>query len=260
MHLSPFRQLNIYWLCLLFSFSVLLSETGKEKDGGIVKVVEDVSVLETVPSDEHFASFLVATIVLFFHDCIRWLPAFSDALAFALCRISSLEAGSFVLLFSFDVFESIESRLFEFGADSTWLPPSSRERLRGLSVRCRPASISARVVARLLFGVPMPPMEPGGLPLGSAFGLFSTDFDALNFDRVLTPLVLGVAGLEAIAWSLTLPFSGIECFCCDLFFIAGLLLCVSATFLFSLEPPLLGSVRCPLWPFFVSLIDVASSA
>ena len=92
------------------------------------------------------------------------------------------------------------------------------------------------MVARLLFGVPMPAIEPGGLPLGSPFGLFSTIFDALSFDRVLTPLVLGVAGLEAIAWSLTLPVPGNECFCCDLFFIAGLFLCDSVSFLLFLEP------------------------
>ena len=103
----------------------------------------------------------------------------------------------------------------------------------------------------------MPAIEPGGLPLDRALGLFSAIFDALNFDRVLTPLVPGVAGLEAIAWSLTLPLPGIGCFCCDLFFIAGLFLCVSTSFLLSLEPPLLGSGRCPLWPFFVSLVDVA---
>ena len=244
---------------LFISLSLFLSEIGKERDGGTVRGIADadVPVLETTPSDGPFASFLEATIVLFFHACIRWLPALFDALALLSCRVSSFEADSFVLFFSFDVFESIRSRFFEFGADSTWLPPSSRERLRGLSVRCRPASISARVVARLLFGVPMPPIEPGGLPLGSAFGLFSTDFDALIFDRVLTPLAPGVAGLEAIAWSLTSPFLGIGCFCCDLFFIAGLFLCVSASFLLFLEPPLLGSGRCPLWPFFVSLVDVA---
>ena len=55
------------------------------------------------------------------------------------------------------------------------------------------------MVARLLFGVPMPAIEPGGLPLGSAFGLFSTIFDALSLDRVLIPLVSGVAGLAATA-------------------------------------------------------------
>ena len=114
------------------------------------------------------------------------------------------------------------------------------------------------MVARLLFGVPMPAIEPGGLPLGSPFGLFSTIFDALSLDRVLIPLVLGVAGLEATAWSITLPFLDAEFLCCDLlFFIAELFLYVSTSPLLLLEPPFPGSDRCPLWPFFVSLAGVA---
>ena len=56
----------------------------------------------------------------------------------------------------------------------------------------------------------MPAIEPGGLPLGSAFGLFSTTFDALGLDRVLIPLVLGVAGLAATVWSATLTFLDAE--------------------------------------------------
>ena len=114
------------------------------------------------------------------------------------------------------------------------------------------------MVARLLFGVPIPAIEPGGLPLGSPFGLFSTIFDALSFDRVLTPLVSGVAGLATTAWSITLPFLDAEFLCCDLlFFIAKLFLYVSTSPLLLLEPPFPGSNRCPLWPFFVSLIGVA---
>ena len=104
----------------------------------------------------------------------------------------------------------------------------------------------------------MPAIEPGGLPLGSAFGLFSTIFDALSLDRVLIPLVSGVAGLAATAWSITLPFFDAVFLCCVLLFlIAELFLYVSTSPLLLLEPPFPGSDRCPLWPFFVSLIGVA---
>ena len=104
----------------------------------------------------------------------------------------------------------------------------------------------------------MPAIEPGGLPLGSPFGLFSTIFDALSLDRVLIPLVLGVAGLAATVWSLTLPFFDAVFLCCVLLFlIAELLLYVSTSPLLLLEPPFPGSDRCPLWPFFISLIEVA---
>ena len=91
-------------------------------------------VLVSAPADGHFIIFLEATTALFFHICSRWLPAL-----FALfpCKISftAFEVASDVLLFSFDMFESKESSFFEFAAESTWLPPSSREKLRGLSVR-----------------------------------------------------------------------------------------------------------------------------
>ena len=114
------------------------------------------------------------------------------------------------------------------------------------------------MVARLLFGVPMPAIEPGGLPLGSPFGLFSTIFDALSFDRVLTPLVSGVAGLATCVWSITLPFFDAVFLCCVLLFlIAELFFCVSTSSSLHLEPLFLGSGRCPFWPFFVSLIGVA---
>ena len=114
------------------------------------------------------------------------------------------------------------------------------------------------MVARLLFGVPMPAIEPGGLPLGSPFGLFSTIFDALSLDCVLIPLVSGVAGLATTAWSITLPFFDAVFLCCVLLFlIAELFLCVSTSPLLLLEPLFPGSDRCPFWPFFVSLIGVA---
>ena len=114
------------------------------------------------------------------------------------------------------------------------------------------------MVARLLFGVPMPAIEPGGLPLGSPFGLFSTIFDALSLDRVLTPLVSGVAGLATSVCSITLSFfDAAFLYCVLLFLIAELFFRVSTSPLLHLEPLFPGSGRCPFWPFFVSLAGVA---
>ena len=114
------------------------------------------------------------------------------------------------------------------------------------------------MVARLLFGVPMPAIEPGGLPLGSAFGLFSTIFDALSLDRVLIPLVSGVAGLATSACSITLPFfDAAFLYCVLLFLIAELFFRVSTSPLLHLEPLFPDSGRCPFWPFFVTLAGIA---
>ena len=119
--------------------SLLVSEIGKERDGGIVRgVTETVAwVLVSAPTDGHFVILLEATTALFFHICNRWLPALFVMFALFPCKISftALEAASDVLLFIFDTFESKESSFFGFAAKLSWLPPSSRERLRGLSVR-----------------------------------------------------------------------------------------------------------------------------
>ena len=89
---------------------------GKERDGGIVRGVADISVgvLASTPTDGHFANLLEATTALFFHVCNRWLPALFVNFALFPCKFSftALEAASDVLLFSFDAFESKESVFF----------------------------------------------------------------------------------------------------------------------------------------------------
>ena len=96
--------------------SLLISEIGKERDGGIVRGIAGVGVLVfvTTPTDGHFANLLEATIALFFHVCIRWLPALFIAFALFSCKLSfpALEVAADVLPFSFDAFESIESVFF----------------------------------------------------------------------------------------------------------------------------------------------------
>ena len=96
--------------------SLLLSEIGKERDGGIVREVAVVRVLvfATTPAVGHFANLLEATIALFFHVCIRWLPALFVAFALFPCKLSftALEVASDVLPFSFDAFESNVSVFF----------------------------------------------------------------------------------------------------------------------------------------------------
>ena len=92
--------------------SLLVSEIGKERDGGIVRGVADISVW--VLASTHFVNLLEATTALFFHVCNRWLPALFVVFALFPCKISftALEAASDVLLFSFDAFESKESVFF----------------------------------------------------------------------------------------------------------------------------------------------------
>ena len=96
--------------------SLLLSEMGKERDGGIVKEAAVITVLvfAAAPAVGHFANLLEATIALFFHVCNRWLPALFVAFALFPCKLSftALEVASDVLPFSFDAFESNVSVFF----------------------------------------------------------------------------------------------------------------------------------------------------